>query len=482
MITSKPKSSELGDNQGEEDISAHGNPAHYDNSDMNRPFTGEEVTKAIKDLKSNKAPGIDKIINEYIKATIGQMLPIYVYLFNKILDTGEIPQEWLIGKIMPLYKGKGDIKEAGNYRGITILNCLGKLFTSMLNRRLTKFLEQNNILHENQAGFRKGYRTVDHIIIFVFKCLIDIFCANRRKLFCAFADYKKAFDTVWREGLWVKLIHQGISGKIFNVIRSIYSNIKSCVFAKGEQSEYFVSNVGMRQGKNLSPLLFSLYVNDLEVFLQQNGCNCINLNIDICERYLKLLVLMYTDDTILFANNVEGLQNVLDNLEKYCTKWKLKVNCHKTTVTVFGRLRVNKSKLKFMYNQSRREIVDCFKYLGVNFQFNGNFSRWKKDLSDQGVRPMYSILSKGRALNLSLDIMLDLFDKMICPVLLYASEVWGPGNNAVIERVHLMFCKYILGLKRSTPNCIVYRELERYPVDIKIKTSIIAYRSRVVNN
>ena len=78
--------------------------------------------------------------------------------------------------------------------------------------------------------------------------------------------------------------------------------------------------------------------------------------------------------------------------------------------------------------------------------------------------------------------MLDLFDKMICPVLLYASEVWGPGNNAVIERVHLMFCKYILGLKKSTPNCIVYRELGRYPVDIKIKTSIIAYWSRVVNN
>ena len=92
---------------------------------------------------------MDKIINEYIKATIGEILTIYVYLFNKILDTGEIPQEWLIGKIIPLYKGKGDIKEAGNYGGITLLSCLGKLFTSMLNWRLTKFLEQNNVLHEN---------------------------------------------------------------------------------------------------------------------------------------------------------------------------------------------------------------------------------------------------------------------------------------------------------------------------------------------
>ena len=99
---------------------------------------------------------------------------------------------------------------------------------------------------------------------------------------------KKHLTQSGERGLWAKLIHQGISGKIFNVICSMYSNIISCVFARGEQSEYFVSNVGVRQGENLSPLLFSLHVNDLEVFLQQNGS--INLNIDICERYLKLLV------------------------------------------------------------------------------------------------------------------------------------------------------------------------------------------------
>ena len=78
----------------------------------------------------------------------------------KVIET---PQEWLIGKIIPLDKGKGDIKQAGNYRGIILLSCLGKIFTSMLNRRLTKFLDQNNILHENQAGFKKGYGIVDHI-------------------------------------------------------------------------------------------------------------------------------------------------------------------------------------------------------------------------------------------------------------------------------------------------------------------------------
>ena len=136
----------------------------------------------------------------------------------------------------------------------------------------------------------------------------------------------------------------------------MYSNIKSCVFAKGEQSEYFVSNVGVRQGENLSPILFSLYVNGLEVFLQQNGSNCINLNIDICEPYLKVLVLMYADDTVLFANNAEGLQKVLDNLEKYRTKWKLKVNCHKTNL-----------RLQYLEGQEliRADLTLCITKVGL---------------------------------------------------------------------------------------------------------------------
>ena len=152
-----------------------------------------------------------------------------------------------------------------------------------------------------------------------------------------------------------------------------------------------------------------LYINDLERYLLQNGSNYVDFNIDICEGYLKLLVLMYADDT------VADLQKSLDNLEKYRLKWKLKVNCQNTKVTVFGKSKGNKDRFRFMYNHSRLAIVDCFKYLGVNFQFNDNFSGWKKDLSNQGVRAMYSVLSKGRALSLSLDIMIDLFDKMVNP-------------------------------------------------------------------
>ena len=240
---------------------------------------------------------------------------------------------------------------------------------------------------------------------------------------------------------WTKLINQGITGKIVKVIHNMYSNIKSCVFTKGEQSEFLMSNVGVRHGETLSPLRFSLYINDLETFLEQNGNTYISFNMDICERYLKLLVLMYADDTVIFADNATELQKALDNLEKYCTKWKLKVNCLKTKVAIFGKSKARNERLNFTYNGINLDVVDSFKYLGVSFNFNGNFANWKKELSNQGIRPMFSILSKGWKLNFPIDIMLDLFDKMVEPVITYASEVWGFCNNAVLEKVHLMFCK-----------------------------------------
>ena len=145
------------------------------------------------------------------------MIPLYIKLFNKVLDTGEIPDDWLTGMIIPIYKNKGSKEDANNYRGITLLSCVGKLFTAILNQRLTEFCDNNLILKEIQAGFRKGYSTSDNI--YVFKNILDLFRFKKKKLFCCFVDYKKAFDSIWREALWYKLTRLSIQGKILNVIK-----------------------------------------------------------------------------------------------------------------------------------------------------------------------------------------------------------------------------------------------------------------------
>ena len=143
-------------------------------------FTQDEILLGIKQLKHGKAPGVDGILNEYIKNTKDLLLPPLEKLFNIILQKGVIPDEWAEGAITPIYKGKGAETDPSNYRGITLLSCMGKLFTSTLNRSLSRFLKENAILKENQAGFRSGYSTTDHI--FLFKGLIDVLCRRRGKL------------------------------------------------------------------------------------------------------------------------------------------------------------------------------------------------------------------------------------------------------------------------------------------------------------
>ena len=140
-----------------------------------------------------------------------------------------------------------------------------KLFTSVVNTRITKFVEAINLIGIEQAGFRKGFSTIDHI--FTFKCLLDLYL-SKKKLCCAFIDDRKAFDYVDRICLWNKLLTGGITSKLFNVIFNMYKQAKSYVQFHKYQSEFFSCLAGVRQGENLPTILFAIYLADLEAFLK----------------------------------------------------------------------------------------------------------------------------------------------------------------------------------------------------------------------
>ena len=148
-------------------------------------------------------------------------------------------------------------------------------------------------------------------------------------LFSAFIDFKKAFDFVVRDVLWYKLIQMGVRGKILNIIQSMYNNIKSRVKFDNIVSEEFSSFLGVRQGECLSPFLFSMYLNDIENVLIQKGTEGFDIGM------LKLYLLLYADDIVIFAETSEGLQYGLDNLAEYCKKWKLTVHIDKTKIMIF---------------------------------------------------------------------------------------------------------------------------------------------------
>ena len=155
------------------------------------------------------------------------MIHEIVHLFNIILDTGIVPPEWSIGLMCPIYKNKGDIKDPDNYRGIIFLSCFSKIFSSCINSRLSFYLEENNLLGENQAGFRPRYSTLNHI--FTFHFIIELYLYSHKRVYTVFIDYKKAFDFIERSSLWHKVLSLNINGKLFNVIHTMYSSAKACI-------------------------------------------------------------------------------------------------------------------------------------------------------------------------------------------------------------------------------------------------------------
>jgi hypothetical protein len=228
-------------------------------------------------------------------------------------------------------------------------------------------------------------------------------------------------------------------------------------------SEFFYSNVGVCQGENLSPVLFSLFLNDLVEFISHaydgltNICNATHIFLDTEELsvYLKLYLLLYADDTVILAESHIELLSALNAMYLNCKTWKLEIMASKTKIAIF-RKRSCKDIVNpvFTFNGEVINIEDDFtyRYLGIVFtcMSNGSFCKNKSNLVNQGTcrKALHSILKKSRKLNLPIDLQIELIDTIVAPVLLYRCEVWGSENN-IFESFCLQFYKMIFGLKTS---------------------------------
>jgi hypothetical protein len=190
-------------------------------------------------------------------------------LFNNIINTGIYPEVWVQSIIIPVFK-KGDVNEPKNYRGISLVSHVGKLFTGLLNKRFLKWAEQHNILTDAQFGSRPGFGTTD--AIFALLSLITSKLRKGKRLYCCLVGYTRAFDSVTHSKLWQTLVRCGITGKLLTVIRSMYDKIQSCIKLNGKCSDFFKCSNGLIHGESLSRLLYSLHVNDMEVELIKQNC------------------------------------------------------------------------------------------------------------------------------------------------------------------------------------------------------------------
>ena len=349
-----------------------------------------------------------------------------------------------------------------------------------MNTRLSNYLNQSDTLNECQAGFRNGYATLDHI--FVLNSIVDLYLHRKKRVYAAFVDYTKAFDLIERTALWRKLLNSNINGKILRVIYNMYANAKSCIRSGHNLSDFFTCARGVRQGENLSPLLFAIYLNDFEEFLSEKytGLEMLateirnNVNDGEIGVYVKLFTLLYADDTVILAETEAELQKALDSLEEYCLLWGLTVNLDKTKIIIFSRGKVRNYR-QFRFAGEDIEVVADYVYLGIRFNYNNSFSKAVEKQLVLAKKAMFSMLSKVAKLDLPVDIQLGLYDQLVVPVLLYGCEIWGCNNLSGLELFQRKFLKNLLQVSKYTANCIIYGETGRHELETTISLRMINF-------
>lgn len=311
--------------------------------------------------------------------------------------------------------------------------------------------------------------------MFSLHLLVELYLNKGKPLYCVYVDMKKCFDSVYRNALLYKLYKLGINGKMLKIVRGMYELVKCRVRHCGTYSDFMEIAVGLKQGEICSPILYSLFVEDLELYLQGSPENCLTLH------DLTIIILLYADDMAILAETPEALQHNFDLLKQYCDKWGLSVNADKTKVMIFRRRKQNRANERWYYNGTKLEVVSEFNYLGTVFSSTGSFNKNQSMLTGKALKAMNLLLSKIKTFNFSLKTYCQLFDAFVVSTFNYSSEVWDNCKSKEIERIHLRFCKRILKVKLSTSNYAVYGELGRLPLYINRFVKIVKYWLKVID-
>jgi exonuclease III len=292
---------------------------------LDRPFTDEQVQAGVENLQYHKAGTEDGTTNPMYACGGKAMAKRLRILFNFLRDREAVHTDWQRSVVCNLYK-EGDRTDPGNFRGIALISCLGKLYLSLWARRLADHAE--GFIDDSQGGFRRRRSTVD-LGLAVHEGLLRRKRAGQSTFAC-FVDFRKAFDTVWHDGLWKVLWGAGVRGKSWRIIRQLYSDTRACVLLNGQTTREVRMRQGVRQGCPLSPILFNYFINELAKELRESGAG---LTIE----GLDLGALLYADDVILMAESQEKLQALVDVVDRFCRKWHMDINLGKSKIMVFGR-------------------------------------------------------------------------------------------------------------------------------------------------
>ena len=417
---------------------------------LNQLISADEISMALRNSKRGKAVGCDDIPVEALANP--QAITYLTELFNKCWTTGLVPHSWKSSIINPIPKcATADRRVPLNYRGISLASSVYKLYCSVINDRLTAWAENNELLCDEQNGFRKGRGCVDHLASL--NSLISTRKQQRKSTFACFVDFSKAYDRIDRRLLWTKLETLGLHGNILRTLKQLYTGYKCCVRLNGISTDYFDVLCGLKQGCILSPLLFNIYINDLVDTLNRSGCG-IKLDND------RISCLLYADDIALLAENEKDLQDMLDIVHTWCCKWKMKINYDKTQIVHFRPDSRPRSASLFVCGDKTVQLTDKYKYLGLIFTEHLNYDVMAKTVSDAANRALGLLIAKFKMYGgMPFDVFTKLYEALVLSIVNYGSSIWGNREFSCINSIHNKACRTFLGVGRYTPNSAVQGDM-----------------------
>ena len=432
----------------------------------------EEVIKTISSLKTDSAPGKDGVSNKMLKSLSPEVLQIICSHFNMVIDSASVPEGWREGLVVLLLKRK-PATVLSNYRPITLISCISKLFTKIMAKRLSERIQNTDVLGDTQQGFRKERSCLDNLLI------LNTLLEKQKKKEChmAFIDLTAAYDLVDRNILWKKMEKLNLPMPFINLLRSYYDDDSFECTIGNIKSNKHVLRRGLRQGCNLSPVLFSIYMSDLSARLENVGGG-LPLTSKIFVNHL-----LFADDLFLVSQTREGLTILLSVLNGWCKDFKMQMSQSKSKVI---------SSIEDIGWPSFEEeggkaltldTTEFYKYLGVNVYQSMRSTR--KEYNQAVVAKARSWAGSIMRLRSTdpdkVEVSLALWKNCALPGLLYGCEVIQTNVTAiqVLEAQQNILGRRVLNVPSSSASEIVNIDLGLKPIQMLIDERRLKYFMRI---
>ena len=387
------------------------------------------VIKLLKGLNPSKALGPDELHPRVLKELATELGPVLAHLFQQSIDTGEIPKEWSLANICPLFK-KSDRSLACNYRPVSLTCVPCKLLEHIVCSNIMAHLDEYKLLSDRQHAFRKGHSCETQLttVINDWAKILD----NRGQVDTFILDFEKAFDTPPHELLKSKLFGYGIGGKTLKWIDSFLCFRQQRVVVNGVKSDWAPVLSGVPQGTVLGPLLFSLYINDISSDIESE----IRLFADDCVCYRE----------IKDKKDTMKLQRDIDRLGSWARKWGMRFQPVKCNMMQLTRKRIKKIHASYTLEGTNLENVESIKYLGVTITSD---LRWNTHVSNVCTKANRTLGFLRRNLHsCPQEVKEAAYKGLVRPVLDYGSSVWDPPGVVLqeeLESVQKRAARFVTG-------------------------------------